>query len=361
MTNSNFEDGQFYDLSLSDLVPSENQPRKFFCNEAHEQLKDSIKKNDMLDPILFTVIGTNKVILSGERRWRAMKDLGNDMVICRYIANPTPSLPLIANLQREELLPIERSEVLQCLKEEYGYTHEELAKIISKSVSTVSEIIKINCLPEDIKVECRRSKKYVHSRLLQVANAQSERAMRSLFNAYKNELDGKPKKTRPKQKAGIISIANRLDCLVKDMENIEQKIIEHGELDLLRNKIEKFKSVANKLLNFEELGASEIRNRNDSNVENMNIDDQRAEPNHSDEAPTVFTDLDQVNENNLQEKQDVSITVCSSEFRSDDDKELAAALNAHENDGETPDNCVHQALERFFSNHRNMGSVNEHA
>ncbi|MBT1070308.1 ParB/RepB/Spo0J family partition protein [Pelotalea chapellei] len=313
MEKTDFKDGEFYDLKLSELIPSEEQPRKFFCLEAHKQLKDSIKNNQMFDAILFTINNDNLVIVSGERRCRAMKDLGEELIRGRYIADPKPELPLIANLQREDLLPVEKAEALSSLKEKFGHSHEYLANILGKSISTISEIIKLNTLPEDIKSECKKSKRFMHYRLLQIANAPNHRAMRSQFKKYVRELDGKSKKRNPRPKSGIISITKRLDCIIKDIEKIELKIMNHAELNTLRETIEKFENVVNKLCNFE-----------DSSISNHTASFNKAilpsEYYPPEETTTLLKDCDQIDEDT--QKIDIPITYVTSEFRSTADPGL---------------------------------------
>lgn len=254
-----YEDGMSYLVGISELIPSKAQPRKYNCPQAHEELKRSIIEHKALTPILYTVIGDDKVIVDGHRRWEAHKDLGLENIRGIYISKPSPEVPLIVNLIREDLLPMEKAEALKTLKDEHGYSNGDIARLIGKSAPTVTEMLKLNDLPDDIKEECRKSKRYVYSRLLEIAYARNDRARRRKFKAYKDELDGKVRK-RVSKGHTIQSLTSKIEGLIKTVGQLERGIFTDHEFHLLAEKIHELNRVmTEKDRVISGLGTSEVR------------------------------------------------------------------------------------------------------
>src|SRR5580692_10554970 len=100
------------DLSLSQVVPDKNQPRKSFTDNSLEELALSIKKHGVIQPIIVRSIdnGNKFEIIAGERRWRASKLAGLDKIpaiIKEYDKPNRMAISLIENIQRENLNPLE--------------------------------------------------------------------------------------------------------------------------------------------------------------------------------------------------------------------------------------------------------------
>ncbi|MBO4355849.1 MAG: ParB/RepB/Spo0J family partition protein, partial [Clostridia bacterium] len=124
-------------LSVSDLYPRSNQPRKRFDEEALSELAESIRQNGMIQPIAVrkTDVGFYEII-AGERRWRAAKLAGLaevPVIIIDADDKKTAELSLIENIQREDLNPIEEASAYKSLIEEHSLTQEDLSRIIGKS------------------------------------------------------------------------------------------------------------------------------------------------------------------------------------------------------------------------------------
>ena len=173
MTENNYYiHGKMYEVNIAALTPDPNQPRKFFCPVAHEELCKSISAFGLLQPLTATLYDDgNLYIVAGERRFHAAKEVGLEVVVMTYVDRNISEISLIENMQRENLLPTEKAEGLRRLKEQHNYSHEQLSEIIGKSVSTVSEILTLNRLPDDIRLECSSSKRFTHSRLLEIAKS----------------------------------------------------------------------------------------------------------------------------------------------------------------------------------------------
>src|SRR5262249_36436134 len=117
-------------------------------------------------------VGGRYMIISGERRFRAAREAGLREVPCIEMDvddRAVAEIALIENLQRKDLSPYEEAEGLLALVERFNYTHEDVARKIGKSRSSVTEALTIAALPADIREECRKSEIGTKSLLLEVA------------------------------------------------------------------------------------------------------------------------------------------------------------------------------------------------
>lgn len=142
-------------LSISNVIPNPNQPRKIFTSAELEELASSIKKNGVLQPIIVRSIGNEKYeIIAGERRWRASQIAGlitipaliKDMAIKESL-----ELALIENIQRENLSALEEAESYKKLIDLYNYTQEKISERVSKSRSHIANLLRLINLPEKVK------------------------------------------------------------------------------------------------------------------------------------------------------------------------------------------------------------------
>lgn len=185
---------RMYDVPLASLDIDPNQPRKHFDEEAMTELVASVSRHGILQPVIFRRDAEGSLILvSGERRFRAAKQAGKETIPGVFIeGGNTVEIALVENLLRENLNPIEEAEALQRLKEEGDYTQEQISEVIGKAVSTISEILSLNRLPESIKDECRDNSTFSRRMLVEVAREGTPEAMLTLFEKVK----GKGQKTR---------------------------------------------------------------------------------------------------------------------------------------------------------------------
>ena len=136
------------------LEPGKYQPRKIFDEDALQELSNSIRKSGIIQPILVRSIGGKYSIIAGERRWRAAQMCGlfEVPVIVKDIDDKTDlEYSIIENVQRKDLSPIEESEGYIKLANEFNYTQEQISKIVGKSRGHVTNMMRLNNLPEEIK------------------------------------------------------------------------------------------------------------------------------------------------------------------------------------------------------------------
>lgn len=140
------------EVSLNDVVANPNQPRKKFNQQELDELADSIKRNGLLQPILVCKKDDKYEIIAGERRMRASKIAGLSkvpIIIKETDENKKLELALIENIQREDLNPMEEAYSYKQILETQGISHSELASIVSKARSTITNSLRLLDLPDD--------------------------------------------------------------------------------------------------------------------------------------------------------------------------------------------------------------------
>ena len=141
------------ELSVGDIDPNRNQPRKKFDDDALLALADSIRHNGVLSPILVARDGRRYTIIAGERRWRAAR-LANCPTIPAIVRDwddvRRQEAALVENIQREDLNAIEEARGIRRLMEECALTQEVVAERIGRSRSAVANILRLLNLPKRI-------------------------------------------------------------------------------------------------------------------------------------------------------------------------------------------------------------------
>ena len=138
-------------IPIEKIFRDENQPRKEFDKEKIDELAQSIKKNGLIQPLILTKKDDDSYILvAGERRWRAAQ-IAN-LKILPSLLLPTDldkdEISLIENIQRENLKVTEEAQAYQKLIEKNKYTHDQLSKIVGKSRSHITNLLRILNLHE---------------------------------------------------------------------------------------------------------------------------------------------------------------------------------------------------------------------
>lgn len=141
-------------VAIADIQPGRYQARVQIDDEALQELADSIKAQGVIQPVIVREHGLSQYeLIAGERRWRASKMAGltEIPVVIKTISDETAlAMGLIENLQRENLNPIEEAQGLKRLADEFGLTHETIAKAVGKSRSAISNSLRLLSLPEPV-------------------------------------------------------------------------------------------------------------------------------------------------------------------------------------------------------------------
>lgn len=141
---------QLRNIPLDMLQRGKYQPRVDFDNDSLQELADSISSQGLMQPISVRKIEDNKFeIIAGERRWRAAQLAGLDTIpaIVRDVSDQTTvAMALIENIQREDLNPVEESQALIRLQNEFGLTQQQVAEAVGKSRSAVTNLMRLASL-----------------------------------------------------------------------------------------------------------------------------------------------------------------------------------------------------------------------
>ena len=142
------------DISIDDIKPNANQPRKVFDEEGLTDLAESIKEHGIIQPIIVRPSNGIYEIVAGERRWRASRLAGLKEVPCLVRELSDEELMLLAiveNMQREDLNPIEEAEGLDHMMSVYGLTQEQVSKSVGKSRPYIANSLRLLKLPEEVR------------------------------------------------------------------------------------------------------------------------------------------------------------------------------------------------------------------
>jgi ParB family chromosome partitioning protein len=146
---------EIVDIDCTIIKPNPYQPRTDINNDEIKELADSISAQGLLQPILVRQKGNSEFeIISGERRFRALRMLGRNRIPCivkhKLSDREMMEIALVENIQREDLNEIDKANSYQKLIAEYNYTHEELSKKIGKSRTAITNTLRLRSLPQEI-------------------------------------------------------------------------------------------------------------------------------------------------------------------------------------------------------------------
>ena len=147
------KDQETNQVSLKEIFPNKNQPRKVFDQEELEGLAASIKEHGVLQPLILRKTQEGYQIIAGERRYRAAKLAGLDKVpvLVKDISDQqADAISLIENLQREDLNPIEEAQALKAMMETHKLTQQDLADLIGKNRSSIANLLRLLNLEKEV-------------------------------------------------------------------------------------------------------------------------------------------------------------------------------------------------------------------
>jgi len=150
---------QVVEIELSRIRPNPYQPRADMNREGLEELKQSIRENGILQPLIVQREGDGYILIAGERRLQAAQEAGKKTVPVLVIKVSGPrqmlELSLIENIQRENLNAIDQARAYKRLMDEFSLTQEEVAHKVGKDRSTVANMLRLLHLPSSVQDELR--------------------------------------------------------------------------------------------------------------------------------------------------------------------------------------------------------------
>ncbi|GAD81103.1 ParB/RepB/Spo0J family partition protein [Vibrio ezurae] len=197
--------GDMQDIAVENLQPGVYQPRTEMNEDALDELSASIRSQGIIQPIVVRQVDNNKYeIIAGERRWRAAKQAGLTQVPCvvkRVQDKAAIAMALIENIQRENLNAVEEAHALESLRTKFELSHQQIAEVIGKSRTAVSNLLRLNQLEVEVK-------KLVSDGLLDMGHARALLA-----------IDGK-------QQVELAQSAVKKQLTVRQTEQLVKKILQ---------------------------------------------------------------------------------------------------------------------------------------
>ena len=252
-------------INLSKIKPNRFQPRKNFNKVKLQELADSIKTHGLAQPILVTpsIAPGEYEIIAGERRFRACKIAG--MKDIKAIVKQGTGdkqkfdLALIENLQREDLDPVEEAKAFRRLIEEFNHTHEEIAAVIGKDRSVITNTLRLLNLPEDVQILITEGKISAgHGRMLAgiedeqhirelveqiLSEKLSVRATEKIVSTDKTKKEAKPPK---KQEIELIHLKEEIQRKLGTKANISGNS-KKGKIEIFYYSLEDLERIAREL------------------------------------------------------------------------------------------------------------------
>ena len=216
-------------VAIADIQPGRYQARVQIDDEALQELADSIKAQGIIQPVIVRERGLSQYeLIAGERRWRAsqLAGLTEIPVVIKTISDETAlAMGLIENLQRENLNPIEEAQGLKRLADEFGLTHETIAKAVGKSRSAISNSLRLLSLPEPVQeMLYQRRLEMCHARALLTLHVvdQLELAQKAVKNGWSvREVERRSQLAHQKAKPEATKTIN------PDIRRINDALTEH--------------------------------------------------------------------------------------------------------------------------------------
>jgi ParB family chromosome partitioning protein len=175
-------------VPIEDIEPNPHQPRQHMGDLS--ELIASVREKGVLEPILVRPRGSRFQIIAGERRYRAAIEAGLGEMPCivrETSDSETMEIALIENLQRKDLSPFEEADGLKMLADSYGYTHEAMAERLGRSRTSITEVLTLSAMPEEVRQVCRLADIQSKSLLLQVVRQSDTHKMIALIQRLQRD------------------------------------------------------------------------------------------------------------------------------------------------------------------------------
>ncbi len=201
----------FFPCDINSIIPNKYQPRIKFSENELDQLKDSIKKQGVIQPLVVRKSNSKYELICGERRLRAAKLAKFDtvpVIVSDITDNKMLEVSIIENIHRENLNPMEEAKAYQRLISEFNLTQIQIAENIGKSRSTIANFLRLNTLPENIK-------KSIYDNLISMGHA------RALLGADSFEKQNRAWITVIKKDLSV----RKTEALIKQLNSEKEKTV----------------------------------------------------------------------------------------------------------------------------------------
>jgi ParB family chromosome partitioning protein len=237
-------------VPIDQVDPNPDQPRQVMGDLS--ELMASVAEKGIIEPLIVRQRGGRYQIVAGERRYQAAVQVGLrelPVVIRDVDDNEIIEVALVENIQRKDLGVFEEAEALQSLADRCGYTHEDLAKRLGKSRTTITESLALSVMPDEVRNLCRLADISSKSLLLQIVRQGDPQKMVAFVEQLTRDggptreqarkIAAKPKPGRPKSfvfqyKPPTKSFNLRLQFRKSDVDRTEVIAALEGIIAVLR-------------------------------------------------------------------------------------------------------------------------------
>lgn len=251
------------------LRANPRNPRRSFGEEELGELADSIRERGLIQPIVVRSVpgaGDAFEIVAGERRWRAAQRAGLHevpIVVVEVGDREALEIAIIENIQRQDLNPLEEAGGYQALADEFGYSQQEVARVVGKSRSHVANTMRLLKLPDPVKAylaDGRLSAGHARALLTQenpeaIAQAIVERglnvraveALAQELSAARERAAGKPARRAHEADADTRALERRLSDAL-GLEVALRHDGDHGEVRIRYGSLEQLDEICRRLV-----------------------------------------------------------------------------------------------------------------
>jgi ParB family chromosome partitioning protein len=174
---------RIYRLRLAEIEPRRDQPRQRIDQDSLQELAASIERHGLIQPVTVKRQEGREgyVLVAGERRYRAHELLGREDILAVVTSGDPEEISLIENVQREDLHPLEEAMAYARMMELHAWTQEQLAEMVGKARPTITNVLKLNSLPETIRADCAARRDVSKSLLFEIARCRDPKEQLRLW------------------------------------------------------------------------------------------------------------------------------------------------------------------------------------
>ncbi len=259
-------DSELTKLPVEKIQRGQYQPRINIRQETLEELAESIRTQGLVQPIVVRPLGDGYELIAGERRWRAAQMAGMHEIpaIIKDVPDQAAAaMALIENIQRENLNPLEESQALQRLIDEFGLTHQQTADSVGRSRTAVTNLLRLLDLEEPVKALLDEGKLEMgHARALlalsgqpQVAAARhivakglSVRETERYIRKLKTDGQGRPRPAKAERSPDVVRLENDLADRLGAPVKIQYNTKGQGKLTVSYNNLDELDGILEQIL-----------------------------------------------------------------------------------------------------------------
>lgn len=233
---------RMFQVEIDKITVNTDQPRKVFDEESIDELAKTIDKYGQLQPIVLKQGDTpdTYILAAGERRLRAHKKLNKSHIYAVLTDGNLDEIAIIENVQREDLKPLEEAQAYKRLMDSLGYTQEQVSEVVGKARNTITQVLQLNSLPQDIQDECQHTDapKSIMIEIAQMDNEDHQRAIWQQVRDHKltvSEVRARRKSADPSNKADRVK-PTPVSQVVSSARSLVRKLEQVPGEDIAQNK-----------------------------------------------------------------------------------------------------------------------------